>query len=193
MWLNKKQIRFTPILIIILTFCVVSCNTKNDTSKIEIAKRYYSTLNSSNDSVIHTWFGDSLITKEGGYVQQYSQNEFKAFLKWDAVFDPSYQILNIEIQDTIVKTKISKLDKRILFLHEKPFITNQIIRFKEDKISSIETIYLNFDEKTWENNKTKLLSWIDKNHPELNGFIYDQTETGGIKFLKAIELYNTNK
>jgi len=37
------------------------------------------------------------------------------------------------------------------------------------------------------------LSWVSENHPELNGFINDQTEAGGKKFLKALELYETKK
>ena len=116
-----------------------------------------------------------------------------AFLKWDAVFDPSYKILEIEQQDEIVKAKISKMDKRIFFLHEEPFITNQIIQFQKNKIISVATEYVNFNEKTWGKNKTELLNWINENHPKLNGFIHDQTETGGLKYLKAIELYKNKK
>ncbi len=52
---------------------------------------------------------------------------------------------------------------------------------------------MDFNEGTWERNKNELLSWIDENHSELNGFIYDQTESGGMKFLKAIELYKNKK
>jgi len=108
---------------------------------------------------------------------------------WDAVFSPKYEILNIAQKDGIVQAKISKIDKRIAFLHEAPFITNQTIKFQGEKISSVETEYVDFKQATWEKNRTALLSWIEKNHPELNGFIYDQTEAGGKRFLKAIELY----
>jgi hypothetical protein len=82
------------------------------------------------------------------------------------------------------------MDERISFLHEEPFITNQIIKFKNNKIISVETEYVDFNEATWNRNKKGLLSWIGENHPELIGFIFDQTESGGMKFLKAIELYS---
>jgi len=42
-------------------------------------------------------------------------------------------------------------------------------------------------------NRSKLLSWIAKNNPELNGFIHDQTKAGGIKYLQAIDLYTKRK
>ncbi len=182
------------ILSLFITMGFVSCkNSEKGIDKIEIAKQYYSVLDNSDYSGINAWFADSLITKEGKYEQTYSQNEYLEFLKWDSVFDPSYTILEIEQQDEIVKAKISKMDKRISFLHEEPFITSQVIRFQKDKIITVATDYVNFNEKTWERNKTELLNWIDKNHPDLNEFIHDQTETGGIKFLKAIELYKNRK
>ncbi len=186
----NKTIVFSMLFIFGCTSCK---NSEKEKNKLEIAKQYYKVLDNSDYSEITVWFGDSLITKEGGYVQSYSQREYLEFLKWDSVFDPSYEILEIEAEDEIVKAKISKVDKRILFLHETPFITNQIIRFREGKLSIVEIDYENFDEKTWEKNKTELLSWIDKNHPELNGFINDQTQIGANKFLKAIALFKNRK
>jgi len=84
----------------------------------------------------------------------------------------------------------SKTDKRISFLHEQPIVTNQLIRFDQDKIVSIETTeYAVFNDSIFVKNRDSLLSWIDENHPELNGFIYNQTAPGGRQYLKAIELY----
>lgn len=176
------------LLLFIIGF--ISCkNSEKEIDKLAISKQYYNVLSTSDYSRMSSWFADSLVTKEGEYEQVYSQSEYLEFLKWDSVFDPNYEILKIEQEDEMIKAKISKNDKRILFLLEEPFITNQIIRFQNDKIISVETDYVNFDYPIWERNKKELLSWIDKNHPELNGFIYDQTEAGGLKFLKAIELY----
>jgi hypothetical protein len=113
-------------------------------------------------------------------------------LKWDAVFAPTYKVLQIEQENEVIKAKISKIDKRIIFLHEGPIVTNEIIRFDTHKISSIERNNAVFNDTIFLKNRDKLSNWIDKNHPELNGFLHDQTETGGIKYLKAIELYKNN-
>lgn len=192
----RKEIRMNKIigLLLLINIGYISCkNSENEIDKLEIVKQYYAVLNNSDYSGMSSWFADSLVTKEGGYEQVYSQSEYLEFLKWDSVFDPTYEILKIEQEGEMVKATISKSDKRILFLLEELFITNQIIRFQNDKILSVETTYVNFDYPIWERNKNELLSWIDENHPELNGFIYDQTETGGLKYLKAIELYEKTK
>jgi hypothetical protein len=184
----------TIILLLLLTIGFTSCkNSEKEIDRVKIAKQYFKVLNNSEYSKMSDLFADSLTTVEGEYKQTYSKRDFLEFLKWDSVFDPGYEILEIERKNGIVKAKISKMDKRISFLHEEPFITNQTIKFQNDKIISMEREYVDFNEATWERNKNGLLSWIDENHPELNGFIYDQTESGGIKFLKAIELYQNKK
>lgn len=178
------------ILSLFFTIGFTSCkNSDKGMDNVEIAKQYFNALDNSNYHKISVLFTDSLITKEGEYEVTYSQSEYIEFLKWDSVFNPSYKILEIEQQKGTVKAKISKMDKRISFLHEEPFVTNQVLKFQKDKIISIENEYVNFKSEIWERNRTELLKWIDENHPELNGFINDQTETGGIKFLKAINLY----
>jgi hypothetical protein len=189
-----KRTNKTIALLLLMTIGFVSCKkSENKIDRVEIAKQYYSDLDDSSFSNMSYWFADSLKIIEGEHITMYSKNDYIEFLKWDSVFNPSYDILEIEEQNDIVKAKISKMDKRIFFLHEKPFVTHQIIRFQNDKIISVEIDYLNFDYPTWEKNKNGLLSWIDANHPELNGFIHDQTESGGMKFLKAMTLYNNEK
>ncbi len=181
------------ILVLCITIGYVSCKNSTKNNKIEIIKQYYNILDNSDYSEITACLLDSLMIKEGEYEQTYSREEYLEFLKWDAVFDPSYEILEIEQQGEIVKTKVSKMDKRIFFLHEEPIITNNVIRFQKNKIISVEIDYVNFNNTTFGRNKNEFLSWIDKNHPELSGFIQDQTKTGGLKYLKAIELYKNRK
>lgn len=184
----------TIILFLLLIIGFISCkNSENKINRIDISKQYFKALSSSNYSKVSNWFADSLTIIEGEHKQIYSKSDYLKLLKWDSVFNPSYEILKIEQKNGIVKAKVSKMGKRISFLHEEPFITNQTIKFLNEKIISLETEYVNFNEVTWERNKNELLSWIDENHPELNGFIYDQTESGGIKFLKVIELYKNRK
>jgi hypothetical protein len=180
----------TLTVLLLLTIGFISCkNSEKEFDKVEITKQYFKTLDNSDFAKISDWFGDNIKTIEGEHKNTYSKNEYLEILKWDSVFEPNYEILEIEKKNGIVNVKVSKTDKRITFLHEKPFITNQIITFEKNKISAIKTDYLNFDYQTWEKNKNELLNWIDKNHSELNGFINDLTENGGMKFLKAIELY----
>ncbi|MDY8135420.1 hypothetical protein [Aquimarina sp. 2201CG5-10] len=189
--------------ILIISFALliglISCKKSEKTSnKLEIAEKYFVALDKSNSSEIKDLLADSLVTMipKYEYEVRYSKNDYvEKWLKWDSVFEPTYKVIEMRLENGIVKAKVSKTDKRIHFLMQKPFLTNEILRFENDKIISVETEYLNFDEVTWEKNKNGLLSWTEENHPELNlnRFIYDQTESGGMKFLKAIELYKNKK
>lgn len=185
------------VLLLLLSFGLVSCkNSEKEITSLEIAKQYYEILDNSDDSGIVALLTDSLLTKETeyDYEQTFSLKEYVEWLKWDAVFEPTYKIHQIEQDGEIVKATISKVDKRILFLHEEPIVTNQIIRFNNDKITSIETTeYVIFNDSTFVKNREDFVNWITKNHPNLNGFIYDQTESGGMKYLKAIDLYKNRK
>lgn len=185
------------VLLFLLTIGLLACKeSEKKIDKLEIAKAYYSVLSNSDDSQIVDLLRDSLVTRETeyDYEQTFSLKAYVEWLKWDAVFDPTYKILKIEQEDEIVKATISKMDKRILFLNKEPIVTNQVIRFDNDKISVVETTkYVVFNDSIFINNREQLLSWIDKNHPELKAFIHDQTEAGGRRYLKAMELYNSRK
>ncbi|GAA4278057.1 hypothetical protein [Aquimarina mytili] len=185
------------ILSFFLTIGFISCITsEKKIDRLEITKQYYKALDNSDGVTMKILLADSLHTKETdyNYEQTFSHKEYiEKWLKWDSVFDPKYKILEIDQENEIVKVKISKEDKRIRFLHEEPTVWSAFIRFDTDKIISIERKNVVFKDKVWERNRTKLLNWVDQNHPELNGFIYDQTEKGGMKFLKAIELYKNRK
>jgi hypothetical protein len=171
----------------------ISCNnSEKKIEKLKIAKKYYEILDKLYVSEIETLLADSLLTKETeyDYEQKFSKKEYIEWLKWDSVFQPTYKVLEIEKKNETVKATISKTDKRISFLHKKPIVTNQIIYFDKNKITRVETTkYVIFNDSTFVKNRDELLDWIDKNHPELNGFIYNQTKSGGINYLKAIELY----
>ena len=188
--------RFTVVLLF-LTIGIVSCkNSESEIDKLEIAKKYYDVLDKSNISGIETLLTDSLLTKETeyDYEQIFSKKEYVEWLKWDSVFKPTYKILEIGQEHGTVKATISKMDNRIAFLHKEPIVINQVILFDKDKITSIETTkYVIFNDSVFAKNRADLLNWIDKNHPELNGFIHDQTKTGGMTYLKAIDLYENRE
>ena len=186
---------------ILVVMCIVigfiSCkNDKQGLDKLQIAKQYYKILSNSDDSKIASLINDSLLTRETeyNYEQTFSLEQYKEWLKWDAKFGPKYEIIDIVVEGDVVKAQISKIDKRILFLHEEPIVSNQIIRFDKDKITSIETTqYVVFNDSLFVKNRSDLLNWMDENQPNLKGFIYDQTEEGAINYLKALELYANRK
>lgn len=180
------------IIVTLLLIGFISCkNSEEKIGKLTIAKEYYKALNNSDDVGIEALLRDSLLTKESNYKQIFSIEEYKEWLQWDAIFEPTYKTLDIKEENGVVKATISKMDKRILFLHEEPIVTKQTIHFKNAKISSIETTdYLNFKDTIFIKNRTKILNWVSTKHPELDGFIYDQTKKGGQKYIKAINLYN---
>ena len=179
------------IILLVVTSVFVSCkNSEDEIDRVELVEHYYNILNEPDYSEAERLFSDSLIMKEGAYDQITSRADYVEILKWDAVFNPVYDVLGTQEEEHEIKVKVSKMDKRIGLLHEKPFITQQIFKFEEGRIAAIETQYLNFDEKTWEGNKTAIVNWIKENHPELNGFIHDQTKSGGKRFLRAMDLFN---
>lgn len=184
-------------LLLCLLLGIFSCKkTNQNIDTLEIAKQYYEVLDKSDISGIDALLTDSLLTieTEYDYEQTFSKAEYVEWLKWDAVFNPTYKILDIQQDNETVKAKISKTDQRIAFLHQEPIVTEQVIRFKKNRISSIETTkYVVFNDSIFVKNRDTLLNWIDKNHPELNGFIYDQTKSGGMKYLEAIALYENRK
>jgi len=189
--INIKQIL---ILSIILLIGLISCkNSEEKINNLEIAKAYYKALDKSNTSEIETLLTDSLLTKETGYdyEQVFLKNDYIEWVKWDSVFNPTYKILDIVKKNGTVSAQISKIDKRISFLHKNPIVTNQVLHFNNTgKITSIETTkYVVFNDVLFVKTRDTLVNWITKNHPELNGFIHDQTKSGGQKYLKAMQLY----
>ena len=177
-------------IISLLFILIVFFSCKERISKIELVKKYYETLNNSDFSNVSSLLSDSILSKEVKYKMMFSHEDYLELLKWDSTFKPEYKVINISEEDEIIKTKISQKDKRILFLNEEPIITNQVIRFKNGKILNIEIVdYIVFNDSIFIRNRTKLINWIDINHPELKGFLHDQTKKGGLKYLKAIEFY----
>ncbi len=188
-----KMNKFTVILFLI-TIGIISCkNPEKKPDKLEIAKKFYIAIDNSNPSKTTELITEKFTTIDDGFEQKYSGNEYAEWVRWDSVFQPTYEILKIEKENGIVKAKISKTDKRISFLHHEPIITDEIIQFEDNKIKNINRTSTSFNVEEFVKNRDELINWIDKNHSELNGFIYDQTKTGGVNYLKAIELYKNKK
>ncbi|GAA4277318.1 hypothetical protein [Aquimarina mytili] len=189
----------TTVLLLLLAIGIISCkNSEKEFDKLEIAEKYFVALDESNSSKMKELLTDSLITTipKYDYEVRYSKNDYVGnWLKWDSVSEPTYKVLEMNLENGTVKAKVSKTDKRILFFMHKTFLSNYIVKFQNNKIASVEEEYLNFDEATWGKNRSELLNWTKENHPELNldHFINIQNESGGKKLLKAIELYKNKK
>jgi len=183
-------------LLLFVTIVITGCyNTKNNIDKLKIAETYYDALDKSNISEIRSLLTDSVLTEETeyNYKQVFSKEAYVEWLRWDSVFQPTYKVLKIEQEDGTVKAKISKTDIRISFLHNEPIVFEQVMRFNKRSISSIETTkYIRFNDSLFVKKRDTLVKWIDIHHPELNGFIYEQTKTGGTAYLKAITLFKTS-
>ncbi len=83
---------------------------------------------------------------------------------------------------------------RYAFLKNNPLTCRFTITFNSGKISRIESgECAGADWNIWEKERDSLVDWIKTNHPKLDGFINEMTMDGAIRYLQAIELYETNK
>jgi len=182
------------VFLLLITIGITSCkNSEKELDKLEIAKEFYIAIDNSNPLKVTKLITGRFTTIDDGFEQKYNGNEYAEWVKWDSVFQPTYEILKIEKENGIIKAKISKTDKRISFLHHEPIITDEIIQFEGNKIKEINRTSASFNVDKFVKNRDELVNWITKNHPELNGFLNDQTKSGGMNYLKAIELYKSKK
>ncbi len=180
--------------IVVFISCItiaISCGPKNkEIDKVRIAENYISALNTSDYHQLAGLFRDSIRFNEMDYIRTFTKEDYHALFQWDSIFNPKYRILEVREEGDTLYLKMSKECDRILFLLEEPFITQEIMTIKENAIHSIDIVeYVDFDDGLWSRNRENLVSWIDIHHPELSGFIYDQTKEGALKFRKAMEFY----
>lgn len=179
------------LLLIFIASTLLSCNTKDQGERERaLIKQYYAALNNFELEAIADYFYDSVRMRENDYLYLASKDSFYIKLQWDSVFRPKYSVLEIEAIDKDLIVKVSKSDPRILFLNEEPTIYRERFTFKDGLIYSSETrefIVFNWD--LWDENRSKLVNWIKENHPELDGFLHDQTKQGATNYLEALMLY----
>lgn len=186
--------------LLFLTICVSCKTSENENDKtlnrVEIATQYYKALDQSDSTKMITLVGDSIIIRENedNYEERFSHQRYNNWLAWESVFDPTYKILQIKEEKDIITAKVSKTDKRIFFLTQEPVVWVETLQFDQNKIVQVNRIeYEVFNIEKFVKNRDSLVQWIDKHHKELSGFLYPQTKSAGIKYLKAIELYNKEK
>jgi len=175
------------ILFIALLILATSCNrADNFSTYTKFIEGYYNKdFNSITD-----YLSDTITIKDDGYEKKYTKSDFQVYYQWDSVFQPTHEILEIYRCDSIIDVVVSISSKRFEFLENNPMITRQNIYLSEGKITVIEFVESkSADWKVWIERRDSLVKWIDNNHKELSGFIYDMTKEGAEDYLKAIDLY----
>lgn len=176
-------------LIIVLLLGLVSCKKENE-ENTKVVRAYYQALNDSNYESMMVLIADSITTKEIDYVKKFAKNDYLEWMRWDSVFKPTYNIIEITEDNGILKTRVSKECRRTLFLNEAPVITKEVVTIKNGKVDKVEIVdYEVFNDNTWNKNRAELVEWIAVHHPELNGFLNDQTLKGALNYTKAITYF----
>lgn len=180
-------------LILLLLYFLMGCNDQKLTHQETVAK-YYSARDAANYNELKALINDSITITSGDYVMPYTQDSFYEEFKWDSVFRTSYKIVELEEKNNQVITSLALKSTRLEFLKNNPMTCRYKISFNSGKISKIEELECkDADWIIWKKEVDSLVSWIKKNHDELDGFINDMTMNGAINYLKAIELYETDK
>ncbi|WP_139150365.1 hypothetical protein [Flagellimonas zhangzhouensis] len=179
-------------LILMVIFLSCGGNPKQ-VDKITIAENYIHALNASDFEQLVGLFQDSIRFNEMEYIRTFDKEGYRDLFQWDSVFNPKYEILDIKEEGENLHLTISKECERMRFLHEAPFLSSEVMNIKEGKIYSVAIVeYVDFNDSLWSAKRAQLVEWTEKNHPELDGFLYDQTKEGAIKFQKAIQLFENN-
>lgn len=183
---------YKPFLIILLVL-LIGCNNGKLTHQ-ETITRYYDAFDSSNYDEIKTLINDSITITSGDYFTSYNHESFYEFFKWDSMFNPTYEIIELEEQNNGIIATVSQENARNEYLKNNPLVYKVKISFDSGKIAKIEDLdYIDVNWEVWSQKRDSLVSWIRNNHPKLDGFVNDMTMMGSMNYLKAIEKYTIYK
>ena len=183
------------ILIVVgLIILTISCTSSQSCSHERIINDYFNGLNSGDFNFISTCVADSIMTTEMDFVLTRNLQDLYKQFQWDSVFRPNYSLISLKQDSFGYIATISKTCKRIEFLQDSAMIYDTRIIFKNDKIVKIATIDYKFmDLEKWIPRRDSLSTWVDRNHPEIKGFVNDMTPFGAQNYLKAIDLFRNEK
>lgn len=172
-----------------LIFLSIGCLDQGST-KQDVVKEYYNAFDAGNYNKMKVLINDTITITSGDYVTPYSHESFHEFFKWDSIFKTSYEVVGLEEKDNHIVATVASESLRYKFLKNNPLTCQFNIFFNSGKISKIHSgECVGADWSIWERQRDSLVMWITKNHPELDGFIYDMTQDGAQDYLEAIELY----
>lgn len=185
---------FLRILLFTTLLCLISCRaSEKPISHKRILEQYISALNESNFERVSGCVSDSLRVEELDFLLSDNMEDFYRMFQWDSVFNPHFELIDMQENDQGLQITVSKRCRRIQYLLDTALITRGRLEIAEGKIIQFQTYdFLNMDFSKWESRRDTLVAWIGVNHPELNGFQFDQSIRGGQNYLKAIDLY-TNR
>lgn len=177
-------------LLLLIGACF-ACESADKELNLETKTRAFYTAMATGDlerlGALHL---DSVRVSEGDYHMVYSLEAYGDWLAWDAVFKPTYELLEIQEKEGFTEVVVSKACKRILFLNEAPIVTRERLYFEAGKIQRLEILeFLSFNDSTWNSKRAELVSLIEAERPALKGFLTDQTRQGGLNYIEAIDWY----
>lgn len=178
----------TFLVLLLLNF-LTGCNEQKLTHQ-ETVTKYYNVRDVANYDELKKLISDSITITAGDYVMPYNHDSFYEQFKWDSIFNPSYKIVELKEKNNQIIASVALNSVRNEFLKNNAMTCQYRISFNSGKISKIEELECQgADWNIWQKERDSLVSWIKKNHPELDGFVHDMTMNGAINYLKAIELY----
>ncbi len=180
--------KFYLVALLILVSSCQSFTHKNSFDRT--IRLYIHALNTSDHKALSEIITDSITLKEQDLVICEGKQQFYTIFQWDSVFNPHYTLMKITHDDKCAIATIAKTCDRIQFLQDTAFVSNVMFELVEEKIEFINTTeYISYNDERWNKNRSNLINWIKKNHPELDGFLIDQTKAGAENYQKAIKLY----
>jgi len=182
----------TFLALFILCF-LTECKEHNLSHK-EIVSKYYNSFDSGNYDEIKAVLNDSVTQIAGDFVTPYNHDSFYEFFKWDSIFKPSYKIVELVEKNNDILVTVAQENVRNEFLKNIPLVYKVKVSFISSKISKLEELEsIDTNWEVWIQERDSLVNWIKNNHPDLDGFVNDMTMKGSKNYLKAIELFTSNK
>ncbi len=180
-------------LFILALILVVSCTQRNSTPS-EAIREYYAGFENGDYNRVKRTIADSLAITEGDYVMSFTPESFYEQFKWDSVFKPNYNLVELEDHDGRMVATVAVKSLRFEFLKNNPLTCKHRFHFQSGKIAKIESLdCIDANWEIWQKERDSLVEWTKINHPELDGFINDLSMKGAINYLKAIALYKKNE
>lgn len=182
------------ILPLVLLLGTLACCSTRTPSPEAVITSYYAAFDQSDYKILKKSLHNTLTIIEGDYVTAYTQENYETLFKWDSVFNTTHKLLRLKQENSRFIATVASSSMRNRFLKNNPLTCEFALSFTSGKISQIKTLDCpNAQWHLWQKERDSLVNWVQKKHPELDGFINDLTMQGAQDYLKAIHLYQREK